>query len=74
MRKLTELHTVNSCLNKATDNEMLFVLLGRDKAAPDAIRCWVQKRLLLGLNNVGDVQINEALQCADTMEREQNGG
>jgi hypothetical protein len=49
---------------------MLFVLLGRDVAAPFAIRAWVDERLRLGKNMRGDAQIAEALACAETMETE----
>ena len=70
MRKISEIKESQSCLNKARDNEMLFVLLGRDKAAPFVIRMWVQMRITLGLNLLEDEKIQEALNCADVMERE----
>jgi len=50
---------------------MLFVLLGRDVAAPKAIRAWIAERLLRGKNQADDPQIREAQACAETMEREQ---
>lgn len=34
MRKTEELLAPFSCLNKANDNELIFVLLARDEAAP----------------------------------------
>ena len=49
---------------------MIFVLLGRDAAAPVAIRAWVAERLRLGKNVATDAQIVEALDCAKTMEAE----
>lgn len=49
---------------------MLFVLLARDVAAPDTIRYWVEERIRLGKNRRKDAQIQEALGCAKTMERE----
>ena len=64
MRKCDELVSDKSCLNKANDDEMLFVLLGRDPAAPAAIRAWVAERINLGKN------ATEALACATTMEQE----
>ncbi len=70
MRKCDELKMKNSCWNKAADNEMLFTLLGRDEAAPAAIRAWVGERLRLGKNNRMDEQIQEALLCAHIMENE----
>lgn len=57
-----------SCWNRALPNEMTFVLLGRDAAAPVAIRAWVAERILLGKNTKDDHQILEALQCAEFME------
>jgi hypothetical protein len=72
MRKTEELSDQNSCLNRAKDDEMLFVLLGRDIAAPAAIRAWCRERIRLGKNDFEeDEQIAEALQCAVAMERDQ---
>jgi len=65
MRKTEELADQNSCLNRAKDDEMLFVLLGRDIAAPAAIRAWCKERIRLGKNKRDDAQIREALACAD---------
>jgi hypothetical protein len=70
MRKKEELSNPKSCINKAKDNEMTFVLLGRDIAAPYAIREWVEKRIWEGKNKRNDPQIIEALQCASIMENE----
>lgn len=72
MRKLDELSNPLSCLNKAKDWEMLFVLLARDKAAPAAIRTWVLERIRLGLNKPLDIKILKAEECAAIMEQEQN--
>ena len=41
MKKTDELADPTSCLNKARDDERLFVLLARDPAAPVTIRAWV---------------------------------
>src|ERR1700685_1923787 len=60
-----------SCWNKADDGEMVFVLLGRDKAAPHAIRQWVEERIRLGKNRKSDHQILEALNAAEFIERGQ---
>ena len=70
MIKRDEIETPDSCLNKARDDERIFVLLARDPAAPTAIRAWVNERLRLGKNVPSDAQIIEALDCADRMERE----
>jgi hypothetical protein len=70
VRKLDELTNPNSCMSKAKDGEMTFVLLGRDAAAPAAIRAWIKERIRLGKNQPGDRQVTEAAACADTMEAE----
>jgi hypothetical protein len=61
MRKKDELSDPTSCLNKAHDNEWLFVLLGRDAAAPVAVRAWIEERIRLGKNKPDDEQIVEAM-------------
>lgn len=68
MRKHDEL--IKGCMAKARDDEMTFVLLGRDAASPATIRFWVSERIRLGKNQPDDVQIVEALECARTMEAE----
>ena len=68
MRKRDEL--TKGCMARAGWDEMTFVLLGRDAAAPVAIRAWVAERVRIGKNRADDAQIVEALQCADMMERE----
>lgn len=70
MRKHKELSDPSSCMSKAHDSEMTFVLLGRDPAAPLAIRAWVEARILAGKNQRHDPQICEALRCAAVMETE----
>lgn len=72
MRKKDELTNPDSCMSRAKDEEMTFVLLGRDAAAPSTIRHWVAQRVRLGKNEPDDPQILEALQCADTMEKERS--
>ena len=68
MTKAEELSNLKSCLNRARLDEVIFVLIGRDAAAPDTIRFWTQKRISLGKNNVNDPQIKEALDCANKIE------
>lgn len=70
MRKKDELTKEHTCMQPAHPNEMTFVLLSRDAAAPFAIRAWVAERLRLGKNAEQDPQIVEALECAVTMEAE----
>ncbi len=72
MLKRDEMEYTGSCLNKAREDERLFVLLARDPAAPVAIRAWVKERLRLGKNTLNDTQVVEALDCADRMERERD--
>lgn len=67
MIKRDELTKPNSCMNRALDDEVTFVLLGRDPAAPAAIRAWVAERIRLGKNTGRDLQITEALECATRM-------
>jgi hypothetical protein len=65
VRKRDELADPRSCLNKATDGEWLFVLLGRDPAAPAAVRAWIEARIRLGKNLPSDPQVLEAGRWAD---------
>lgn len=70
MKKRDELSKPNSCLSKASSDEMLFVLLARDPAAPATIREWIKERVRLGMNLPTDPKIVEAERCADEMERQ----
>ena len=69
MIKREELTNPRSCMSRARDDEMTFVLLGRDAAAPAAIRAWVDERIRLGKNTPEDPQIIEAINCAEQMRR-----
>lgn len=70
MKKREELHSHDSCYTKAHDQEMIFVLLSRDKCAAKAIRFWAEERIKEGLNQANDSQIQDALACAKTMDEE----
>lgn len=70
MRKKDELSKEHTCMQHAHVEEMVFVLLSRDAAAPAAIRFWAAERIRLGKNVETDAQIVEALACAQTMETE----
>lgn len=70
MRKKDEPSKTKTCMEHAHPEEMVFVLLGRDAAAPFAIRAWAAERLRLGKNVETDEQIVEALACAQTMANE----
>ena len=71
MRRSDEVIHPFSCFNRAREDELVFVLLGRDVAAPAAIRAWVKERIKYGKNQPEDLQIIEALSTAGKMEREQ---
>jgi hypothetical protein len=60
MRKRDELTDPNSCLKRAREDELIFVLLARDKAAPVAVRAWIEERIRSGKNTRADAQIVEA--------------
>jgi len=67
MLKSKELSDPNSCLNRAKDDEPIFVLLGRDLAAFSTIQQWVTSRIVLNKNKIDDPQIQEALALAAEM-------
>lgn len=69
--KRRELSDPQSCLNRAGELELIFVLLARDAAAPAAIRKWVDERMLA--NKINHEQAKEALLCADMMEDQRKG-
>ncbi len=68
MIKSRELTEPNSCMNKAEDDEIVFVLLARDAAAAYAVRDWAHMRITMGLNTMEDPQIIEAFKCAEKMD------
>lgn len=68
--KRLELSEPNSCINRARDDEMTFVLLGRDPAAAATIRFWAAERVRLGKNHPNDGQIVDALADADRIDAE----
>lgn len=68
MTKAQERDNPNSCFNRAQENELMFVLLERDHAAPAAIRAWTDERIRLGMNKPDDPKITEALKVADSMQ------
>jgi hypothetical protein len=70
VRKRDELTNPTSCINRAHDDELTFVLLGRDAAAPAAIYAWVESRINSGKNKPDDPQIIGALFTADKMQAE----
>lgn len=70
MIKRTELIHPNSCLNKAHEDEMVFVLIGRDAAAAATVEFWIRERIRLKKNKPDDPQIEEARHCVEQMRAE----
>jgi hypothetical protein len=70
MIKSREQRDPASCLNRAKEGEMIFVLLARDEDAPATIRYWVKKRIRRGKNKKDDPEIVSALACAMEMEEQ----
>lgn len=73
MRKRDELTNPASCMSRASDNEWTFVLLGRDVAAPAAVRAWIEERIRLGKNRRDDAQIAEAERWIENVQAERGG-
>jgi hypothetical protein len=67
MIKRRELTDPASCMSRAHEDEMTFVILARDKCAPGTIKDWVKRRIKSGKNIKGDSQTTEALRCAQIM-------
>ena len=66
MTKREEINNPRSCLNRASDDEMVFVLRAQDKLAPILVRQWAQYAEEAGCP---PGKIAEARACADAMER-----
>lgn len=60
-------HT-DSCIQKAADDEMLFVLRAQDVTAPKTVLHWIAKNF----DNVSEDKLREAFECALTMRRFKN--
>jgi len=74
MKKHEEIARLDSCLNSAHDNEPLFILRGKDPAAPAAIRAWTEERIALGINTRSDDKMVSAATVAQEMEAYQQQG
>lgn len=68
MIKKDELANPQSCLNKAADDEPIFVLRAKDPAAVNTILHWIKVRYDLALNGPKDAKIQEALALAKQMD------
>lgn len=64
MIKRDEIADPNSCLNRAADDEMIFVLRSKDVTFETVIKFWISERFRMGRNNPGDAQVQEAYSCA----------
>lgn len=72
MKKSDELNDPQSCLNKAGDDDWIFVLIPEDEDAPDTIRDWIARRIRRGKNKAGDAKLVNAERCARAMEAQQH--
>ena len=68
MLKREELEFPTSCLNKAADDEPIFVLRAKDPCAPAAILAWANNRITQGIDTAGSSKIAEAIQIGRQME------
>lgn len=65
MLKKDEIADPNSCLNKAADDEPVFVLRAQDACAPTHVRDWAEHAELRGCD---PAKVAEARALADAME------
>lgn len=63
--KKEELANPNGCLNRSQDDEPIFVLVARDALAPEVVRLWAEKAILLG---TPAAKVDEALELVAQME------
>lgn len=66
MKKLDEINTSTSCLNKAADDEPLFVLRAKDLLAPIVVAYWAELASRSGLHE--DEKTLEAIRLARDMK------
>ncbi len=64
MKKNQELGLKNSTLDKAGDEEMLFILRGQDYTSPKIIMLWLAENI----QHLSKEKAREALECALTMK------
>ena len=60
MKKKDEISLPASTLNKANDDEMLFILRARDYSSPQTILYWISENL----ETCSDEKLREAFECA----------
>jgi hypothetical protein len=74
MQKRDELADPKSCLNKAGDDELIFVLREKDPAIVSTVLHWINTRIEMGANKPDDPKLAEALAFANRVaERRQKG-
>lgn len=56
----------NPCIEKARDDEPLFVLRSQDELAPDLVRAWARGARASG---TPEKKVKEAFRCADAMDQ-----
>jgi hypothetical protein len=67
MIKSREISDAESCFSKALSDEMMFVLLARDRVAPITVYFWCVLRCLLFKNTWNDEQLKEARRSVRAM-------
>ncbi|MFN3624416.1 MAG: hypothetical protein ACK4TP_10175 [Hyphomicrobium sp.] len=65
MLKRDEISNPNSCLNKAADDEPVFVLRAQDELAAAVVTDWA---ILAQKRGVSEQKVKEALELADAMK------
>ena len=60
MIKRDELALPDSCLNKAADDEPVFVIRAKDAVAMATVMAWSNFRIVNGMNKPDDAKIQEA--------------
>lgn len=73
MLKRDEMHFANSCLNRAAEDEPVFVLRANDISAPATVRSWVRhytarKGGEFNMATRERAKVDEAMALADRME------
>ena len=66
MRKQQEIENPESCLNRAEDDEPLFVIRAKDKVSASAVRTWAEWAQMTGVHEPEKIQ--EARDIAEDME------
>jgi hypothetical protein len=73
MLKKDEIADPKSCLNKAADDEMLFVIREKDPCAIATVLAWINYRIESGKNTNSDAKIIEAMDWCNKVGMRRNG-